>query len=143
MVIRSQSFIIMLSWRTDSLVQILLKPLHDYPYAQTMSGHMDGPGPRHKSQTYIPDISHQGVEMDTFKIQAVTEWPQPSTIKELQRFLGFANFYRHFIRNYSMIASPFTSLLKGKPSKLMRTNEATSAFTKLKSSLIWPYPETP
>lgn len=72
--------------------------------------------------------------MDTSKIQAVTEWPQPSTVKELQRFLGFANFYRRFIRNYSMIASPLTSLLKGKPSKLKWTNKATSAFTKLKSS---------
>ncbi len=79
-------------------------------------------------------ISHQGVEMDTSKIQAVTECPQPSTIKEIQRFIGFANFYRCFIRNYSMIASPLTSLLKGKPSKLKWMNEATSAFTKLKSS---------
>ncbi len=43
-------------------------------------------------------ISHHGVEMDNSKIQAVTGWPQPSTIKELQRFLGFANFYRRFIR---------------------------------------------
>ncbi len=72
--------------------------------------------------------------MDNSKIQAVTEWPQPSTIKELQRFLGFANFYRHFIRNYSMIASPLTSLLKGKPSMLRWSNEATAAFNKLKSS---------
>ncbi len=79
-------------------------------------------------------ISHHGVEMDNSKIHAVTEWPQPSTIKELQRFLGFANFYRRFIRNYSMIASPLTSLLKGKPSKLRWSNEATAAFTKLKSS---------
>ncbi|KAK3571043.1 hypothetical protein QTP86_001290 [Hemibagrus guttatus] len=39
-------------------------------------------------------ISPRGVEMDTNKVRAVSEWPAPATIKELQRFLGFANFYR-------------------------------------------------
>ncbi|KAK3524394.1 hypothetical protein QTP70_027998 [Hemibagrus guttatus] len=37
-------------------------------------------------------ITRQGVEMDVAKVQAFTEWPSPSTVKELQRFLGFANF---------------------------------------------------
>ncbi len=70
--------------------------------------------------------------MDERKVRAVTEWPQPSTIKELQRFLGFANFYRRFIRNYSIVSAPLTSLLKGKPSKLKWTEEAKTAFTTLK-----------
>ncbi|KAL0195822.1 hypothetical protein M9458_009394, partial [Cirrhinus mrigala] len=77
-------------------------------------------------------ISHQGVKMDSSKIQAVTEWPQPTTVKELQRFLGFAKFYRRFIRNYSMVAAPLTSLLKGKPSKLAWTEAASQAFVSLK-----------
>ncbi|KAL0173249.1 hypothetical protein M9458_033560, partial [Cirrhinus mrigala] len=77
-------------------------------------------------------ISHQGVKMDMAKVQAVTEWPQPSTVKELQRFLGFANFYRRFIRDYSMVAAPLTSLLKGKPSKLTWTAQASQAFAALK-----------
>ncbi|KAI2645252.1 Transposon Tf2-6 polyprotein [Labeo rohita] len=77
-------------------------------------------------------ISHQGVKMDITKIQAVTEWPRPTTVKELQRFLGFANFYRRFIRNYSMVAAPLTSLLKGKPSKLAWTEMANQAFVSLK-----------
>ncbi|KAL0165801.1 hypothetical protein M9458_037645 [Cirrhinus mrigala] len=70
-------------------------------------------------------VSHQGVKMDSTKVQAVTDWPQPTTVKELQRFLGFANFYRRFIRDYSTIASPLTSLLKNKPKKLCWTEEAT------------------
>ncbi|KAK3556048.1 hypothetical protein QTP70_001855 [Hemibagrus guttatus] len=37
------------------------------------------------------NVSYQGVEMDNSKITAVTEWPRPTTVKELQRFLGFAN----------------------------------------------------
>ncbi|KAI2647858.1 Transposon Tf2-9 polyprotein [Labeo rohita] len=94
-------------------------------------------------------VSHQGVKMDPSKIQAVTEWPQPSTVKELQRFLGFANFYRRFIRNYSTIAAPLTSLLKNKPKKLCWTEGAERAFTTLKASfttapiLKHPDPELP
>ncbi|KAK3560480.1 hypothetical protein QTP86_009608 [Hemibagrus guttatus] len=56
-------------------------------------------------------ISRQGVEMDLTKVHVVTEWPNPTTVKELQRFLGFANFYRRFIRNYSSVAGQLTSLL--------------------------------
>ncbi|KAL0190924.1 hypothetical protein M9458_013622, partial [Cirrhinus mrigala] len=101
----------------------------------------------HVSQTSFLGyyISHQGIKMDTAKVQAVTEWPQPTTIKELQRFLGFANFYRRFIRNYSTVASPLTSLLKGKLNKLKWTEEANRAFISLKeiftSAPILKYPD--
>ncbi|XP_058234685.1 uncharacterized protein LOC131345702 [Hemibagrus wyckioides] len=94
-------------------------------------------------------ISHRGVEMDNSKVQAVTEWPEPTSIKELQCFLGFANFYRRFIRNYSIIANPFTSLLRGKPKKLQWTEQARSAFKHLKQSfttapvLCHPDPDHP
>ncbi|KAK3560586.1 hypothetical protein QTP86_010921 [Hemibagrus guttatus] len=57
-------------------------------------------------------ISRQGVEMDLTKVRAVTGWPNPTTIKELQRFLGFTNFYWRFIQNYSSVAGPLTSLLR-------------------------------
>ncbi len=39
-------------------------------------------------------ISTQGVQMDNNKLQAIRDWSMPSSVKELQRFLGFANFYR-------------------------------------------------
>ncbi|KAK3526102.1 hypothetical protein QTP70_015427 [Hemibagrus guttatus] len=77
-------------------------------------------------------ITQQGVEMDVTKVQVVTEWPSPTTVKELQCFLGFANFYRCFIRNYSFVAGPLTSLLKGKPRKLAWTNQTRAAFQQLK-----------
>lgn len=51
--------------------------------------------------------------MDKQKVKAVTEWPIPHNVKELQRFLGFSNIYGQFIRNYSSIAVPLTTLLKG------------------------------
>ncbi|KAK3568300.1 hypothetical protein QTP86_003140 [Hemibagrus guttatus] len=78
-------------------------------------------------------ISRHGVEMDVVKVQAVTEWPAPTSVRELQRFLGFANFYRRFIRNYSSVAGPLTSLLRGKPKKLTWTDPARSAFQQLKN----------
>ncbi len=45
-------------------------------------------------------------------MEAIKIWPVPSTIKELQRFLGFSNFYRRFILNYSTLTSPLTNLLR-------------------------------
>lgn len=65
------------------------------------------------------------------KVEAVVNWPAPHTIRELQRFLGFANFYRRFIRNYSSVAAPLTSLLKGNAKRLVWTLEAEKAFKEL------------
>ncbi|KAK3567115.1 hypothetical protein QTP86_010087, partial [Hemibagrus guttatus] len=79
-------------------------------------------------------ISQRGVEMDMVKVRAVTDWPAPTTVRELQRFLGFANFCRRFIRNYSAVAGPLTSLLRGKPKRLARTDQARAAFQQLKES---------
>ncbi|KAK3516017.1 hypothetical protein QTP70_001703 [Hemibagrus guttatus] len=94
-------------------------------------------------------ISPWGVEMDTNKVRAVSEWPAPATIKELQWFLGFANFYRRFIRSYSSVAAPLTSLLRGKPKKLSWTDQAWAAFQRLKDCftmapiLYHPDPDRP
>ncbi|KAK3569386.1 hypothetical protein QTP86_027818, partial [Hemibagrus guttatus] len=90
-----------------------------------------------------------GVEMDLIKVQAVTKWPSPTTVKELQRFLGFANFYQRFIRNYSSMAGPLTSLLRGKPRRLAWTDQAQAAFLQLKDCfttapiLCHPDPDLP
>ncbi len=78
-------------------------------------------------------ISQDGVSMDDKKVQAVLDWPQPQTVKELQRFLGFANFYRRFIRNFSSIASPLTAMTKRNTSRLVWPPEALQAFKELKA----------
>jgi hypothetical protein len=39
-------------------------------------------------------ISREGLKMDSKKIEAIISWPKPTTVKEVQSFLGFANFYR-------------------------------------------------
>ncbi|KAL0176816.1 hypothetical protein M9458_029146, partial [Cirrhinus mrigala] len=77
-------------------------------------------------------VSPDGVAMDNRKVQAVLNWPQPTNIKELQRFLGFANFYRRFIRNFSSVAAPLTSVTKKGGKRLSWSPAASSAFHLLK-----------
>uniref|UniRef100_A0A9J8AVV9 ribonuclease H n=1 Tax=Cyprinus carpio carpio TaxID=630221 RepID=A0A9J8AVV9_CYPCA len=54
-------------------------------------------------------VSTEGIRMDPEKVKAVVEWPSPDSRKALQRFLGFANFYRRFIRNFSQLAAPLNT----------------------------------
>ncbi|GAA6081738.1 uncharacterized protein LOC118598811, partial [Tachysurus ichikawai] len=105
----------------------------------------------HKTSTsflgYV--ISAGGVAMDDAKVQAVLKWPRPQTIKELQRFLGFANFYHHFIRGFSTIAAPLTSMTKKAPPHLTWSPEAITAFRLLNERfttapiLHYPYSTRP
>ncbi len=70
--------------------------------------------------------------MDERKVRAVVNWPRPHSVKELQRFLGFANFYRRFIRNFSTTAAPLTSMFKNGQQHLVWTPTAISAFQELR-----------
>ena len=56
--------------------------------------------------------------MEEKRIEAVKAWPEPQSIWDIQVFLGFANFYRWFIKGFSKIAAPFTSILKTIPPTL-------------------------
>ncbi|CAI7809425.1 unnamed protein product, partial [Closterium sp. NIES-54] len=57
-------------------------------------------------------VSAQGVHVDPKKIEAVRTWKTPENVKELQKFLGFANYYNRFVPQYAKIATPLTNLLK-------------------------------
>ncbi|MBW0530679.1 hypothetical protein O181_070394 [Austropuccinia psidii MF-1] len=78
-------------------------------------------------------VSSEGLKMDSYKVQQILNWPQPKNIKALQSFLGFANFYCLFIRNYSKKISALTSLLK-KYSPFIFNEEAHSQFQILKEA---------
>ncbi len=71
--------------------------------------------------------------MDDNKVRAVVYCPQPCTVKELQRFLGFVNFYRRFIKNFSSVAAPLTSMTRQNASLLTWSPEALQAFQELKT----------
>jgi len=57
-------------------------------------------------------ISPDQVQMDPIKLKGISNWPTPLTIKELRKFLGFCNFYRKFIKDYTKIALPINQLVK-------------------------------
>ncbi len=50
--------------------------------------------------------------MEEERIEPVKDWPEPQSVRDIQVFLGFANFYRRFIRNFSRIAAPLTLILQ-------------------------------
>ena len=55
-------------------------------------------------------LSSSGLTMSDNKIKIIQDWPEPKKVKDIQSFLGFANFYRRFIFNYSDIVIPLTRL---------------------------------
>uniref|UniRef100_A0A3P8UAF7 Gypsy retrotransposon integrase-like protein 1 n=1 Tax=Amphiprion percula TaxID=161767 RepID=A0A3P8UAF7_AMPPE len=58
-------------------------------------------------------VSERGVETDPDKILTLKSWPVPRNLKELKSFLGFAGYYRRFIKGYSAIAKPLNELTRG------------------------------
>lgn len=79
-------------------------------------------------------IGPQGIEMDKEKIKTVTEWKQPTRVKEIQSFLGFCNFYRRFIKDFASLARPMTKLTH-KDSKFEWGEEQEKAFETLKKAI--------
>ena len=80
-------------------------------------------------------IEPGGITTDPRKVQAIVEWDVPRNVKDVQSFLGFANFYRRFIKEYSKIAEPLTRLTH-KDKKFSWNPEAQKAFEELKQRFI-------
>ena len=53
-------------------------------------------------------LSPEEIQIDTRKVQTIQDWPTPWQIKDVQAFVGFANFYRQFIKGYSELVLPLT-----------------------------------
>ena len=79
-------------------------------------------------------VSQNTVAMQSDKLRAIREWPRPSTVKMIQRFLGFCNYYRRFIRNFAVISAPLVKVTAGgKKAKFYWETEQESAFDELKT----------
>ena len=78
-------------------------------------------------------ISKGHVAMDEKKVSGVLEWPVPTKVKHVQAFLGFANFYRRFIKDFAKIVKPLTNLTK-KDTPWIWEKEQSDAFEALKKA---------
>jgi hypothetical protein len=76
-----------------------------------------------------------GVKIDLKKIAAIREWATLTNVKEVKGFIGFANFYRSFIPEFSDITRPLTDLTK-KEIQFHWNDKCEEAFEKLKNLLI-------
>lgn len=79
-------------------------------------------------------VGTNGIRMDARKVSAVVDWLTPKHVKDIQSFLGFANFYRRFVRDFATKAtkaSPLTRLTK-KDTPFMWNTECEKAFAELK-----------
>ncbi|CAJ2661631.1 unnamed protein product [Trifolium pratense] len=79
-------------------------------------------------------ITQEGVSTDPAKIEAVGNWPFPTTLKQLRGFLGLAGYYRRFVKDFGKIAKPLTDMLKR--DNFVWSSDSTNAFTQLKQALI-------
>jgi len=79
-------------------------------------------------------ISEGELHIDLVKLTAVTNWPTPKTMKEVQKFLGFCNFYCHFVKNYSTLARLLFNLTK-KDVPFHWNQEEEQVFCDLQSTL--------
>ena len=89
-------------------------------------------------------ISTEGVQPDPAKIEAIKEYPVPRKVKDVRAFLGLANYYRKFVKDFAKIAGPLQELTK-KGLKFQWTDECQAAFDLLKTALtqapILAYPD--
>ena len=77
-------------------------------------------------------VATDGVTRSKKKMDSIRKWKAPRLVKEVQIFLGFANFHRRFIENFSKICKPITATLKGDKHKFSGGREQNIAFEKLK-----------
>ncbi|QSZ28681.1 hypothetical protein DSL72_003181 [Monilinia vaccinii-corymbosi] len=80
-------------------------------------------------------ISIEGIEVDPEKIEIVESWAYLTTVKGIQSFLGFCNFYRRFIKDYGIIAKPLTELTKAN-TPFIFDDICRQAFDILKEKLM-------
>ena len=82
--------------------------------------------------------------MDDTKVKAITDWPAPTTVCSVHSFLGLANFYRHFIKDYATLVKPLTDLTQKDKAFTWGSTEANvfaSLKTRFTTAPILAYPD--
>ncbi|KAJ9505461.1 hypothetical protein QJQ45_008894 [Haematococcus lacustris] len=85
-------------------------------------------------------VSASGIACDPAKVAAVQSWPIPNTVHDVRSFLGLANYYRRFVKDFSTIAAPLTALTRAdghdKQGVVAWGQAQQSAFDALKQALV-------
>jgi transposase InsO family protein/translation initiation factor IF-1 len=81
-------------------------------------------------------VSADGIKPDPKKVAAVTEWPTPTSVREVRGFLGLTGYYRRFIKHYAQKAYPLTELTKENVKWCWRDEVEGQAFEGLKRALV-------
>ena len=76
----------------------------------------------------------EGIQVDSQKIEAVKQWPRPTSATDIRSFLGLAGYYRMFVEGFSSIDSPLTRLTQ-KMVKFQWSDDCEKRFTKLKTRM--------
>jgi hypothetical protein len=80
-------------------------------------------------------VGTNGIRMDPDKIKIVVNWAGPTCVTDVQAFIGFANFYRRFIKDFSKIIGPIVNLTR-KEVRFLWDQTCQSAFEKLKQAFV-------
>ena len=79
-------------------------------------------------------VSSDDISMDLNKTKTVMDWPRPTIVTEIRSFLGFASYYKQFIKGFSRLSSPMTKLTR-KGEKFEWNDACERAFQELKRKL--------
>ena len=79
-------------------------------------------------------IGPNGIEMEKKKVDGVLSWPEPKNVKDVRKFLGLANYYRRFIKDFTQVARPMNTLMR-KDVKQQWGDKQQQAFDELKRIL--------
>ncbi|XP_075465043.1 uncharacterized protein LOC142499483 [Ascaphus truei] len=116
-------------WNTSKKVLLRLRENHLFAKLEKCNFH--------QSSTvflgYI--ISDTGLTMGPAKVKAVLDWPQPTTLKAVQCFLGFSNYYRRFMQNVSSLVAPLTALTEKGADPSSWSSAAVKSFDLFKKSI--------
>ena len=109
-----------------------------------MSGIKLSPGKCHLCKQSVSFLGHvvskNGISTDPKKIEVLEKWEKPETVTKMRSFLGFANYYRRFVKNFASFTRPLEEMLKGigdkKNAKLTWTKDGEGSFNGLKKMLL-------
>lgn len=80
-------------------------------------------------------ITADGIAPDSTKLKAIQSFPPPSNIKEVQRFLGLSNYYRHFVPGASHLMAPLSDSTRLSPKHWTWSTPLNTAFEEIKAAL--------